>query len=323
MKVSIIIPAYNVEKYIEQSIGCCLRQTYKDIEIVVVNDGSKDATSSIVRKLQQNDERIKLVEKPNGGLVSARKEGLKNITGEFVFFLDADDVIDDNTIEILAQHTDSYDIIIADFLLENESGKVLPLQHKNENKYGEGVIATYCNYLSKSIVASLCGRLFKASLFESFRTPVDVTIGEDVITNLLIVSDCNPKIKVVNLPLYHYIQYPTSMVNTKATSVLQKRVNYANWVVDFFEEQSMIDNPQIKSCLTYLLLDEYYSFLRDGGDVAGCSEFSEKINTVYWNCQVLNRMSVWKKILLKAYHKDAKLGVSVRYILNAIRKMLK
>lgn len=320
MKVSIIIPAYNAEKYIGQSVGCCLRQTYGDIEIIVVNDGSKDATSTIVQKLQQSDKRIRLVEKTNGGLVSARKEAIKYITGDFVFFLDADDIIDDNTIEILAQYVGDYDIVIADFQLENENGKILPLQHKNENRYGEGTVATYCNYLSKSIVASLCGRLFKASLFENFSTPADLTIGEDFITNLLIVNAFNPRIKVVNLPLYHYIQYPMSMVNTKTSKVLQKRIYYANWVANFFEEQPIFGNPQIWKSLTYLLLDEYYSFLRDGGNVSDCEMFSKKINTTYWDSQVLGEMTVWKKVLLLAYHKNEKLGVFLRYFLMLLEK---
>lgn len=323
MKVSIIIPAYNAEKYIAQSLCCCLRQTYEDIEVVVVNDGSQDDTSAVVRRYQQSDKRIKLIEKPNGGLVSARKEALKNITGEFVFFLDADDIIEDNTIGTLAQYADSYDIIIADFVLENENGKVLPLQHKNENKYGSGKIGTYCNYLSKSITASLCGRLFKATLFEHFSTPLDVTTGEDVVTNLLITKAFCPKLKVVNMPLYHYIQYPTSMINTKTTAVLKKRVDYANWVMDFFEGQSMADNIQIKKCLTYLLLDEYYCFLRDGGNMADCTSFSRKMNTTYWDSQILNEMSIWKKVLLKSYHKNEKCGIFMRYILNVIRRKLK
>lgn len=147
--ISIIIPAYNAEQYIRRSIESCQKQTYSNLEIVVVNDGSKDSTSSLVREMQLDDSRIKLVEKENGGLVSARKEALKFVSSEFVFFLDADDVIDENTIESLAQYTKDYDVIVADFLLEKENGKVLPCQHKNKKVFGDDKIGLYSNFLSK------------------------------------------------------------------------------------------------------------------------------------------------------------------------------
>lgn len=83
--ISIIIPAYNVERYIARSIECCLKQTYSDIEVVVINDGSTDSTSAIVKSLSTKDSRIILVEKANGGLVSARKGALQHVSGDFVF----------------------------------------------------------------------------------------------------------------------------------------------------------------------------------------------------------------------------------------------
>ena len=197
--ISIIIPAYNVERYIARSIECCLKQTYSDIEVVVINDGSTDSTSAIVKSLSTKDSRIILVEKANGGLVSARKEALQHVSGDFVFFLDADDIIDENTIESLAQYTKDYDVIVADFLLENENGKVLPCQHKNKKVFADDKIGLYSNFLSKSITASLCGRLIRTDMLKDFSTPIHITTGEDVITNLIMVKNHNPRIKVINI----------------------------------------------------------------------------------------------------------------------------
>lgn len=321
--ISIIIPAYNAEQYIRRSIESCQNQTYSNLEIVVVNDGSKDSTSSLVRKMQLDDSRIKLVEKENGGLVSARKEAMKFVSGEFVFFLDADDVIDSNSIEKLAKFCNDYDIIIADFLLENDNGKILPNQHVNKDSFGSGRIGTYCNYLSKSITASLCGRLIRTSLLKDFSTPLDVTTGEDVITNLLIVSKHDPRLKVVNLPLYHYIQYPHSMVNTKNKKALMKRVFYAQWVLNFMTSEGLAENSIVRPHLAYLLLDEYYSFLRDGGKFEYCPEFCDIINTVYWSKSVIAVFPIWKRLLLQAYHLGEKIGVIVRSFINCIRFVFK
>ena len=321
--ISIIIPAYNAEQYIRRSIESCQKQTYSNLEIVVVNDGSKDSTSSLVREMQLDDSRIKLVEKENGGLVSARKEALKFVSSEFVFFLDADDVIDENTIESLAQYTKDYDVIVADFLLENENGKVLPCQHKNKKVFGDDKIGLYSNFLSKSITASLCGRLIKTDMLKDFSTPIHITTGEDVITNLIMVKNHNPRIKVINIPFYHYIQYPHSMVNTKNRKTLMKRVEYAQWVLDFMRQECLLDNVLIRPHLQYLLLDEYYSFLRDGGKVEYCPSFCKLVNLEFWSDEILIDFPIWKRLVLKSYHYNEYLGMFVRNALNILRKLLK
>ena len=321
--ISIIIPAYNAEQYIRRSIESCQNQTYSNLEIVVVNDGSKDSTSLLVREMQLDDSRIKLVEKENGGLVSARKEALKFVSSEFVFFLDADDVIDENTIESLAQYTKDYDVIVADFLLENENGKVLPCQHKNKNVFGDGKIGLYSNFLSKSITASLCGRLIRTSLLKDFCTPLHITTGEDVITNLIMVKKHNPRIKVVNIPFYHYIQYPHSMVNTKNQQTLMKRIEYTQWILEFIRQENLLDNVLIRPHLQYLLLDEYYSFLRDGGKVEYCPSFCKLVNLEFWSDKILIDFPIWKRIVLKSYHYNEYLGIVVRNALNILRKILK
>ena len=321
--ISIIIPAYNAEQYIRRSIESCQNQTYSNLEIVVVNDGSKDSTSSLVREMQLDDSRIKLVEKENGGLVSARKEALRFVSSEFVFFLDADDVIDENTIESLAQYTKDYDVIVADFLLENENGKVLPCQHKNKKVFGDDKIGLYSNFLSKSITASLCGRLIRTDMLKDFSTPIHITTGEDVITNLIMVKNHNPRIKVINIPFYHYIQYPHSMVNTKNRKTLMKRVEYAQWVLDFMRQECLLDNVLIRPHLQYLLLDEYYSFLRDGGKVEYCPSFCKLVNLEFWSDEILIDFPIWKRLVLKSYHYNEYLGIVVRNALNILRKILK
>lgn len=103
IKVSIIIPIYNVEKYIEDCIRSVLQQTLQEIEIICVNDGTKDNSMSIVEKYKEQDNRIIIVNKDNGGLSSARNAGLDCANGEYVYFLDSDDMIADNMLENLYQ----------------------------------------------------------------------------------------------------------------------------------------------------------------------------------------------------------------------------
>ena len=99
--VSIIIPVYNVEKYIVECLESVVNQTYENLEIILVNDGSTDNSKEICLEYAQRDQRIKLYSKENGGLSSARNYGLSKVTGNYVFFLDSDDYLVTDTIENL------------------------------------------------------------------------------------------------------------------------------------------------------------------------------------------------------------------------------
>ena len=103
MKVSIIIPVYNVEKYLEKCIKSVLNQTYQNLEIILVDDGSKDKSAIICDEYMVKDNRITVIHKQNGGLSSARNAGIEVATGEAVFFLDSDDYISKECIEKLVK----------------------------------------------------------------------------------------------------------------------------------------------------------------------------------------------------------------------------
>lgn len=99
--VSVIIPAYNAESYIEKAVNSVCGQSYDDIEVIVVNDGSNDSTPKVIDRLKNSDDRIKVYHKPNGGVSSARNYGLEKAEGQYVIFLDADDQLADDAIRIM------------------------------------------------------------------------------------------------------------------------------------------------------------------------------------------------------------------------------
>lgn len=122
-KISIIIPIYNVEKYVRQCLESVINQTYKNLEIIIVNDGTKDNSMKIVGEYL-SDERIKVINKENGGLSSARNKGMEDVNGEYTYFLDSDDWLELNTIEILVKNLEeNLDIIGANFYLFDEIKK--------------------------------------------------------------------------------------------------------------------------------------------------------------------------------------------------------
>lgn len=110
-KISVVIPVYNVEKYIKQCLESVINQTHKNLEIIVVNDGTKDNSIKIVEEYL-DDKRIKIINKENGGLSSARNKGLESVTGDYIHFLDSDDWIELTLYEKLVENIENEEIII-------------------------------------------------------------------------------------------------------------------------------------------------------------------------------------------------------------------
>ena len=112
-KISVIVPMYNTELYIERCITSIINQTYKNLEIVIVNDGSTDNSLKICENLKEQDDRIKIINQENIGVSGARNTGLENATGEFIGFVDSDDYLQDNMYEKLINYIEEYDADLA------------------------------------------------------------------------------------------------------------------------------------------------------------------------------------------------------------------
>ena len=219
-KVSIIIPIYNVENYLRQCLDSAINQTLKDIEIICVNDGSTDTSLQIINEYANKDNRIKIINKTNGGLSSARNAGLKIAQGEFIGFLDSDDYLDLNFYKSLykrAKETNS-DIVVCEYIYrfqDNNKRKKIFLQvdknvitsDKNE-KFKCLYLPVYC-YVHNKIYKKDC-------IKENF---IDGLNFEDIYFTTLTLSGDN-KMAVAADVAYYYRNHPKSIVND--TSNLNK-----------------------------------------------------------------------------------------------------
>lgn len=140
--VSIIVPVYNVEKYLRECIDSLLHQTYRNLEIILVDDGSKDQSGKICDEYSQKDHRITVVHKKNAGLGYARNSGLEIATGEFVSFIDSDDTVDTNLIELLMAGIHDYgaDTCIGGFKRIDVTGKAIFVEQYTETVYTERAV---------------------------------------------------------------------------------------------------------------------------------------------------------------------------------------
>ena len=128
--ISVIVPVYNVEKYLRQCLDSVLAQTYRELEIILVDDGSTDGSGAICDEYATRDSRIKVVHQQNGGLSSARNAGLDLATGEYVAFVDSDDYIHETMLELLYQALveNNADTVICNFERVDEKGDVISVR---------------------------------------------------------------------------------------------------------------------------------------------------------------------------------------------------
>lgn len=178
--ISIIVPVYNTELFIEQCVSSICKQTYPNLEVIVVDDGSTDSSILKSKSITKDDKRFIYITKSNGGLSDARNAGIRAASGEFIYFLDADDYLLDKSIENLyhVQKLSDFDIVVGGF-----------------SRLGDGVFYQYPQYMNKNVVevmtnaeaingmnsmedypfllhSTACGKLFRKSLFESIKFPV-------------------------------------------------------------------------------------------------------------------------------------------------------
>lgn len=183
--VSIIVPVYNIDTYIASCLNSILNQTYKNIEVIIINDGSTDKTSSICKKYALNDSRIILINQDNAGVSMARNRGLSLAKGEYLTFIDGDDYVYETYIEKLIVNA-------IDNLADISVLSYLEKWQKKDIQYGgTGNIIVYNNQealedflTEKNIKQSICCKLYKKEIYEAHRFRTDMKVAEDKYYNL-------------------------------------------------------------------------------------------------------------------------------------------
>lgn len=204
--ISVIIPVYNNEKYIEGAVNSLINQTYKNIEIIVVNDGSKDNTQQKLDALGKRDKRVKVINKENGGVSSARNAGLDAADGELIAFLDSDDEYLPNALEtMLSELDDDADMLVCSLR------KIWNKAH--DDRYEDMVISKqelYDNYFSYSgAIHYCCANLYRAEIIKknNLRFNEKVHFSEDYEFNLSYIKCAENNIKISSKIVYCYMMY--------------------------------------------------------------------------------------------------------------------
>jgi glycosyltransferase involved in cell wall biosynthesis len=260
--VSIIVPVYNAEKYLEQCLDSILNQTYSQIELILINDGSTDRSGEICDAYERKDPRVKVIHQSNAGPSVARNRGIGAATGDYIQFVDADDRIASHMTEVLVEKlSDAFQLVICGYeLVTKEEDRVISSKNFSFYKPGpyskEDFLAHFGEIYQDYYIHYNWNKLYIAELIQKngIRFDEDVIRGEDLIFNLQYLDHCR-KISIISDFLYLY----TNSNDGSITSTFR---------ANLFENQQ-------------LLLETTREFLRRNGAYAGANkDLIEKFYTV-------------------------------------------
>lgn len=255
--ISIIIPIYNAETYLEECLNSIINQTYKNIEIVAINDGSNDKSLDMLNRFSSKDKRIKVYTKENGGVSSSRNYALEKVSGDYIMFVDSDDYLtNNNVIQDLVNELDGYDVIrFGNYNLENNTITENKQIYKLDNEYESGIdfinkvlnnIDTYGWYLWQYI--------FSKELWDNIKFP-EGRIFEDTCTIYKTLLNAN-KIKTITTPIYTY-RYNSISLSKKINLKICK-----DMIDTIIESSNYVLNLDIPNNTKELLLNNFsYSYI--------------------------------------------------------------
>lgn len=222
-KISIIVTVYNTEKYLKKCVDSLKNQTYQNLEILLVDDGSKDGSGKLCDAFAQEDKRIKVIHKENGGLVSAWKKGVEESTGDYLCFVDSDDWIGLSMIKEMAACLTGAprEIIASDYVIERDDGRKqyvfqqLPPGEYLKEDMKEKVIPNLLGKESRYVTISRCMKLIGRELIvenQKYSNPA-IVVGEDTTIMLPSLIDCERLVIMDHKAYYHYLYVQESMVH--------------------------------------------------------------------------------------------------------------
>lgn len=234
--VSVVIPVYNSEKYLNTCINSVLSQTWENIELILVDDGSKDSSGQICDSFAKLDSRVKVIHKQNGGVSAARNSAFKLVSGEFLAFVDSDDYIEKDCFEKLIPnfYDKSVDAVFFGWFQEKNTCLKFPKTNKTYKVTSSEAVKNINNFNGTGYCGYLCNKIYRIKN-DLIKFDVNTYICEDYIWNLKMLKQCE-KVVLVGEAFYHYIQRDSSAsrFSSKQMSEIQSRleilsITQENW----------------------------------------------------------------------------------------------
>lgn len=325
-KISIIIPVYGVEKYIEECLNSIINQTLKEIEIIIVNDGTKDKSMKIVEKYL-HDSRIRVINKENGGISSARNAGILASTGKYIYTMDSDDFIEKFILKKVYDYAEKKQLEIVIFDIEvfcdrtKKNLKIWKDTNFLNDKVYQGIDYLKEYFLGKGC-PSVANKIFRRELYfnNNIYYPINLKYGEDgvTMTKLMAISKKVGKISEIG---YYYRQREESAMNS-SVDIRQYLISY-NMTIDFLKKHNL-ENKLKEYFDTYKfyyiygnLFEKEYSKTLNGDYKIVYEEFFKEIKTM----KIYN-LKFNQKILVYSYKKSIIFGNLMLRVKKYIKKII-
>ena len=297
-KISIIIPVYNVEKYLSQCLDSIINQTFKDFECICVNDGSKDNSLNILQEYSKKDNRIKIVSQENKGVSIARNVGMKISKGKYISFIDSDDWICNDYLEVLYNNMEKfdYDIVICNhYFYYSKDDKLVPVVYDIViNKETTSFDRFICGYNRGAVWARLYKREFLENNKMSF---LENVVMEDYIFSIITYLSTK-KVLFLNDNLYYYRkQTATIMSNYDKVTISQF---YNNFYLIKELRKRKINSPAIENCFVrkfFHNLSDVYKRVKKSGQSIDIL-FNKSLDALYFFNTIKKDLKVKYKIAI-------------------------
>ena len=285
--ISVIVPIYKVEKYLDRCIKSIINQTYKNLEIILVDDGSPDNCPKMCDNWAKRDKRIKVIHKENGGVSSARNVGLDNSTGEYIGFVDSDDYIDNTMYEKMLKllKKENADMCFCDITVLELNGEInnchfntKPIQNKKE--FLENIYKINC------LNFAIWNKLIRKDLIDKIKFSEDIYIKEDVLFLFECINNLN-KVSYIKENLYFYDMRETSALHKVN---YQKEITSLNAISKMIEilKSNQINNYLEEQCNYICRFYKYKSRLGEEKIKVDLSKYEQQVKE-YLNDNLLNK----------------------------------
>lgn len=291
--ISVIIPIYNVSKYLDKCIESIINQTYSNLEILLIDDGSTDNCFNICKKWSSLDNRITLFHNSNNGVAYTRNFGLEKATGKYIVFIDSDDYIDKNMIKSLYDNMIKWDVDLSICgTYDDFNGKIINKKLKNKSKKYNIDEAINKIYTTGYYGCGVCNKMFKSQIIKNLKFDENKKNAEEMLLLYNYMRKCK-SVYYDSKPLYYYVQRETSITHSKTINI--DLINSIKEVIKSEKKYNNKNNEIIINKYALACFQSYNKFVLYGNDIKQEKELFDEI-WKYKKIIFVSKNSIFKKI---------------------------
>lgn len=322
MKVSVVVPVFNVEFYLEKAIRSMMRQNLNDIEIILVDDGATDNSGAICDSLAEEDKRIKVLHIKNSGAANARNQGIKISRGKYLYFMDPDDWCDKHLLESMYNlaESKSANLVVQGFINEYSIGKdYFSVPQKADSAFyesKENVRNNIFKYFNNTLIAVPWNKLYKADYIKSNQLEFPNVKWDDLHFNMEVIKDID-RIAISDEAHYHFFRTRPGSETTKVfdRSLFSKRVEQFQHILEIYKYWQL-DNIKSDEAINYYFCGRVFQYIQE------LSVSSYDYNTKYRETKKILNSDIVKEAISKQNGPSKLMEVFIKLMKNKNTRLL-